>query len=64
MTAIRIAFHVVAVGFVLLAVQQGWLAVDLLGRSGEDRTAYIALGAALGALVAAGATLWTALKVR
>lgn len=64
MTAIRLAFFAVAVGFGLLALQQGWLALDLLGGAGQDRSGWIALGAAVASLGAAGATVWTALKVR
>lgn len=64
MTAIRLAFFAVAVGFGLLALQQGWLAFDLLGAAGENRSGWIALGAAAASLAAAVATVWTALKVR
>lgn len=67
MTAIRWVFFAVAAGFVLLALQQGWQARGLLSDDPADGAAarsWIALGAALACLVAAVATVLSALKIR
>ena len=65
MTAIRLTFYSLAIGFVLLAAHQGWLAAALLSeaRDGGAR-AWIALAAALACLAAAVATVLSARRIR